>query len=63
MVGHSGVLSASRMNNAILIILDSVDKANDLVEQRIVIRGEFVSVLPLSWKYVTHKTYCFSTQF
>ncbi len=47
-VGHSGVLSASRMNNAIVIFLDSVDKANDLVEQGIVIRGEFVSVLPLS---------------
>ncbi len=28
--------------------MDSVDKANDLVEQGIVIGGEFVSVLPLS---------------
>ncbi len=47
-IGHLGVLSASRMNNAIVFFLDSVDKANDLVEQGIVIRGEFVSVLPLS---------------
>ncbi len=47
-IGHSGVLSASRMNNAIVVFLDSVDKANDLVEQGIVIGGEFVSVLPLS---------------
>lgn len=47
-VGHSGVLSASRMNNALVVFLDSVEKANELVERGIVISGEFVSVLPLS---------------
>lgn len=48
LVGHSSVLSASRMNNATVVFLDSVDKANGLVEQGIVIDGEFISVLPLS---------------
>jgi len=47
-VGHASVLSASRMNNAIVVFLDSVDKANNLVERGIVIDGEFISVLPLS---------------
>lgn len=47
-VGHSGVLSASRMNNALVVFLDSVEKANELVERGIVVSGEFVSVLPLS---------------
>lgn len=47
-VGHASVLSASRMNNATVIFLDSVDKANELVERGIVIDGEFISVLPLS---------------
>lgn len=48
LVGHSSVLSASRMNNATVVFLDSVEKANELVEQGIVIDGEFISVLPLS---------------
>lgn len=47
-VGHASVLSASRMNNATVVFLDSVDKANELVERGIVIDGEFISVLPLS---------------
>lgn len=47
-VGLSSVLSASRMNNAIVVFLDSVDKANELVERGIVVDGEFISVLPLS---------------
>lgn len=48
LVGHSSVLSVSRMNNATVVFLDCVDKANELVEQGIVIDGEFISVLPLS---------------
>ncbi|XDV12564.1 hypothetical protein PO909_001202 [Leuciscus waleckii] len=47
-VGHSGIISASRMNNALVVFLDNVEKANELVERGIVISGEFVSVLPLS---------------
>jgi len=42
LVGHSRVLSASRMNNATVVVLGSVDKANKLVEQGIVIDGEFI---------------------
>lgn len=47
-VGHSAILSASRMNNAMVFFLESEEKAIDLVERGIVIEGEFVSVLPLS---------------
>ncbi|KAL0149140.1 hypothetical protein M9458_055572, partial [Cirrhinus mrigala] len=47
-VGHESVLSAARMNSAMVVFLDSVDKANELVENGIVINGEFVPVLPLS---------------
>lgn len=47
-VGHISVLSASRMNNATVVFLDSVDKANELVERVIVNDGEFISVLYFS---------------
>lgn len=47
-VGHESVLSASRMNSATVVFLDSIDKANEIVEHGIVISGEFVPVLPLS---------------
>lgn len=47
-VGHESVLSASRMNSAIVVFLNSVDKVNEVVEHGIVIGGDFVSVLPLS---------------
>lgn len=47
-VGHESVLSASRMNSAIVVFLNSLDKVNEVVEHGIVIGGDFVSVLPLS---------------
>lgn len=47
-VGHDGILSTSRMNNAMVIFLNSIKKVNELVEHGVVISGEFVSVLPLS---------------
>lgn len=47
-VGHDCVLSASRMNNATVIFLKSVEKANELVEQGITVEGLFTPVLPLS---------------
>ncbi|KAL2080607.1 hypothetical protein ACEWY4_024400 [Coilia grayii] len=47
-VGHENVLSASRMNNAVVCFLKSVDMANDIVENGLVINGEYMSVLPLS---------------
>ncbi|KAL0151821.1 hypothetical protein M9458_052822, partial [Cirrhinus mrigala] len=47
-VGPECILSASRMNNAAVIFLDSTDKANVVVEHGITISGEFIPVLPLS---------------
>lgn len=47
-VGYDSVLSASRMNNAIVMFMSSVEKANELVERGLVINGAFTVVLPLS---------------
>lgn len=47
-VGHKSVLSGSRMNSSMVVFLDSVDKANELVKRGIVISCEIVSVLLLS---------------
>lgn len=47
-VGHDCILAASRMNNAIVLFLNSVEKANEVVERGIVISGLFTPVLPLS---------------
>ncbi|KAL0172965.1 hypothetical protein M9458_033276, partial [Cirrhinus mrigala] len=44
----SGVLSASRMNSAIVVFLDSIDKANEVVEHGIIVKGELIPVVPLS---------------
>lgn len=47
-VGHGCVLSASRMNSAIILFLSTIEKANELVESAVVICGLFVLLLPLS---------------
>ena len=47
-VGHSGVVSAARMNSAVVVFLDRVEKANSVVETGITVNGCFVQVLPLS---------------
>lgn len=47
-VGYDSILSASRMNNAIVIFLSTVEKANDLVERGLVLNDAFTPVLPLS---------------
>ncbi|KAL2076996.1 hypothetical protein ACEWY4_027413 [Coilia grayii] len=47
-VGHENVVSAARMNNAVVIFLSSVALANDLVESGVDIDGVFTPVLPLS---------------
>ncbi len=47
-VGHESILSASKMNNAIVIFLSTVEKANELVEAGIVVDELFTPVLPLS---------------
>src|SRR4029434_10136297 len=47
-VGHDNILSAARMNSAIVMFLRTVDKANEVVESGIVVDGSFTPVLPLS---------------
>lgn len=47
-VGYEHILSASRMNSAIVIFLSSIEKANEIVQKGIVIDGMFTAVLPLS---------------
>ena len=47
-VGHSGVVSAARMNSAVVVFLDRVEKVNSVVETGITVNGCYVQVLPLS---------------
>jgi len=47
-VGHECVLAASKMNNSIVLFLNTVEKANEVVDKGINIRGLFTPVLPLS---------------
>ena len=47
-VGNSSVKSAARMNNAVVIFLDSVEKVNTVVANGIEVNDAFVSVLPLA---------------
>lgn len=47
-VGHENVLSASRMNSAIVIFLSTIEKANELVQRGIVLDGVLTPVLSLS---------------
>lgn len=46
-VGYESVKSASRMNNAVVIFLDHMDKVNQLLESGVVIQGTFTPVLSL----------------
>ena len=47
-VGHVGIKSAARMNSAVVIFLDRVEKVNRLVETGITVKDTFVPVLPLT---------------
>ncbi|KAL2087999.1 hypothetical protein ACEWY4_016827 [Coilia grayii] len=47
-VGHENVISASRMNNAVVLFLKSIELANLLTENGVVIDGVFTPVVPLS---------------
>lgn len=47
-IGHDNVLSASRMNGAVVVFAKTVDLANQLVQNGVVIKGIFTPVLPLS---------------
>lgn len=46
-VGYGSMKSASRMNHAVVIFLDSTEKVNRLVESGVVIRGTFIPVFSL----------------
>lgn len=47
-VGCSSIKSAARMNSAVVIFVDSVEKANKVIEKGIVVNDVFLSVSPLS---------------
>lgn len=46
-VGHQNILSASRMNNATVIFLNTVERANEVVARGIIIDEMLTPVLPL----------------
>ena len=48
LIGHSSIKSAARMNGAVVMFVDSVAKANKVVETGIVVNDSFVSVSPLT---------------
>lgn len=48
LVGHINIKSAERMNDVVVIFVDSVELANRVIEAGVVINDTLVSVLPLS---------------
>lgn len=46
-VGSKSILSASRMNSAIVLFLDDVNKVNEIVANGIVINESYTPVMPL----------------
>ena len=46
-VGYGSIKSASRMNNSVVVFLDSVDKVNRVVESGVVIQDTFTPVFSL----------------
>ena len=47
-VGHSSVVLAARMNSAVVVFLDRVEKVNSVVETGITVDSCYIQVLPLS---------------
>ncbi|KAK3562925.1 hypothetical protein QTP86_011450 [Hemibagrus guttatus] len=47
-VGHENIVSASRMNSAIVVFLNDVEKVRKLTQNGIVINNETILVSPLS---------------
>ncbi|KAK3568157.1 hypothetical protein QTP86_032694, partial [Hemibagrus guttatus] len=47
-VGHENIVSASRMNSAIVVFLNDVDKVRKLTQNGIVVNNETILVSPLS---------------
>ncbi|KAJ3583010.1 hypothetical protein NHX12_000007 [Muraenolepis orangiensis] len=46
-VGYKSVKFAARMNRAVVVFLDSIDKVNSVVESGVAIRDVFTQVMPL----------------
>lgn len=46
-VGYDSIVSASRMNSAVVIFLDAIEKVNSVVQSGVVIQDMLVSVVPL----------------
>ena len=46
-VGYGSIVSASRMNGAVVVFLDSIEKATTMVQNGVLIRGTFTPVVPL----------------
>lgn len=46
-VCHDSIRSASRMNGAVVLFLDKVEKFNDIVVSGIVLNDSFVKIFPL----------------
>lgn len=47
-MGHENVLAMSRMNSAVVLFLDTVERVIKLAEMGNITRGSLTSVLPLS---------------
>ncbi len=47
-VNHENIASASRMNNAVVLFLSTIEKANEIVQNGVVIKGSLIPVFPLS---------------
>lgn len=46
-VGYGSVKSASRMNSAVVIFVDSIEKAHQLIESGVVIQGSLTPFFSL----------------
>lgn len=46
-VGYESILSASRMNSAVVIFLDAIEKVNSVVQSGVIIKDTFTPVMPL----------------
>jgi len=47
-VGYNAIVSASKMNNAVVLFLNAIEKVNELVQTGVVINDALTLVLPLS---------------
>lgn len=47
-VGYDSIVSASRMNGAVVIFLDSLEKVHSVVQSGVVIRDTFIPAMPLT---------------